>query len=53
MHKICGLAWNKGKVRDDRTKAMIIPMYKGKGSRSECDNCGDINLLSIAGKDGD
>ncbi len=36
MHKICGLAWEKGRVPRDWTKAIIIPVYeyKGKGSRN-------------------
>ena len=50
MHRICALAWNEGKVPGDWTKAIIIPVYKGKGSRSECGNYRGISLLSIAGK---
>ncbi len=35
IHKICGLAREEGRVPRDWTKAIIIPVYKGKGSRNE------------------
>ena len=50
MHKICGMAWEEGRVPGDWTKAIIVPVYKGKGSRNECGNYRGISLLSIAGK---
>jgi len=50
MHKICDLAWKEGRVPSDWTKAIIVPVYKGKGSRNECGNYRGISLLSIAGK---
>ena len=40
----------EGRVPSDWTKAIIVPVYKGKGSRSECGNYRGISLLSIAGK---
>ena len=30
--------------------AVIVPLYKGKGGRTECSNYRDISLLSVAGK---
>ncbi len=35
---------------DDWKKAIIVPFYKGKGSRSECSSYRGISLLSIPGK---
>ena len=29
---------------------MIVPLYKGKGEKSECKNCRGISLLSVVGK---
>ena len=29
---------------------MIVPLYKGKGERSECGNYRGISLLSVVGK---
>ncbi len=47
---LCERAWKKGEVPDDWTKAIIIPLYKGKGSRSECSSYRGISLLSVPGK---
>ncbi len=35
MLLICEQAWKKGEVPDDWKKAIIVPLYNGKGSRSE------------------
>ncbi len=35
---------------DDWKKAIIVPLYKGKGSRSECSSNRGISLLSVPGK---
>ncbi len=40
----------KGEVPDDWKKAIIVPLYKGKGSRSECSSYRVISLLSVPGK---
>ena len=34
---------------NDWMRAMIVPIYKGKGDRSECKNYRGISLLSIPG----
>ncbi len=34
----------------DWTKAIIVPVYKGKGKRRECGSYRGISLLSIPGK---
>ncbi len=47
MLLICGRAWKKGEVPNDWKKTIIVPMYKGKGSRSECSS---YSLLSVPGK---
>ena len=30
---------------------MIVPLHKGKGSKSKCNSYGEISLLSVLGKD--
>ncbi len=47
---ICESAWKEGKVPDDWKKVIIVPLYKGKGSRSECSSYRGISLLSVPGK---
>ncbi len=37
-------------VPADWTKAIILPIYKGKGRREECGSYRGINLLRIPGK---
>ncbi len=34
----------------DWSKAAIVPVYKGKGDKTECNNYRGISLLSIPGK---
>ncbi len=50
MFLICNRAWKKGEVPDDWEKAIIVPLYKGKGSGSECSSYWGISLLSMPGK---
>ena len=42
--------WTEGKVPEEWKKACIVPLYKGKGSRFECQNYRGISLLSVVGK---
>ena len=39
-----------GGVPEDWRSAMIVPLYKGKGERTECKNYRGISLLSVVGK---
>ncbi|MCP5003018.1 MAG: hypothetical protein GY941_03575 [Planctomycetes bacterium] len=50
MLLICGLAWSHGVVPGDWTRAVIVPLYKGKGCRDRCDSYRGISLLSVPGK---
>ncbi len=50
MLLICERAWKNGEVPDDWMKTIIVPLYKGKGSRSECGSYRGISLLSVPGK---
>ncbi len=47
---ICERAWKKGEVPDDWKRAIIVPLYKDRGSRSECSSYRGISLLSVPGK---
>ena len=43
-------AWDTGSAHDDWKKGIILPFYKGKGSRTYCRNYTRITLLSVPGK---
>jgi len=48
--KLCAKAFECGRVPEDWKNAVIVPLYKGKGERSECKNYRGISLLSVVGK---
>lgn len=48
-HIFCKV-WDNGEAPDDWKKSIIVPFYKGKGSRRECKNYRGITLLSFSGK---
>ena len=40
------MAYESGGVFEDWRSAVIVPMYKGKGEKTECRNSRGISLLS-------
>ena len=44
------MAFERGVMLEDWRAAVIIPLYKGKGERTECSNYRGINLLSLVEK---
>ena len=44
------MAFKSGVVPEDWRSAVVVPLYKGKGERSECKNYRGISLLSVVGK---
>ena len=44
------MAFEGGVVLVDCISAVIVPLCKGKGERTECSNYRGINLLSVVGK---
>ena len=42
--------WTSGIIPSEWRESVVIPLYKGKGSRSSCDNYRPISLLSVPGK---
>ncbi len=47
---ICNLAWEQSRVSEAWSKVIIVPLYKGKGKREECNNYRGLSLLSVPGK---
>ncbi len=50
MMWISNLVWDQSKVPEGWRKAFIVPLYKGKVNREECNNYRGISLLSVPGK---
>ena len=44
------MAFESGAVPENWRSAVIVPLYKGKGERTECKNYRGISLLSGVGK---
>ena len=50
LHKMVIQVWKEEVVPEEWHQGIIIPLYKGKGSKSECSNYRGITLLSVPGK---
>jgi len=50
LHKIVTQVWKEEVVPEEWHQGIIIPLYKGEGSKSECSNYRGITLLSVPGK---
>ena len=50
LHCLFEKLWSSGHIPSEWRDGIIIPVYKGKGSRSQCGNYRPISLLSIPTK---
>jgi len=50
LHRILVQVWEDEVAPEEWHQGIIIPLYKGKGSRSDCCNYRGITLLSVPGK---
>ena len=48
--RLCNMACESDVVPGDLRSAVIVPLDKGKGERTECKNYKDISLLSMVRK---
>ena len=47
--RVCNMAFESGFVPEDWRSAVIIPLHKGKGEGTECNNYRGISLFSVVG----
>ena len=50
LHKVITNVWSTGRVPAEWKEGIIVSLYKGKGSQSECSSYRPISLLSVSGK---
>ncbi len=50
LHRLITAVWHGGTPPQAWIDAVAVPLYKGKGSASDCDNYRGIMLLSVPGK---
>ena len=48
--RLCNITFESGDTPEDWRSAVIIPLYKGKGERTECSNYRGVSLLNMVGK---
>ena len=50
LHRIFTISWKEGEVPEDWQKSVIVPLWKNKGNKRECETYRGISLLSHTGK---
>jgi len=50
LHRVILAVWKAGRALVAWKRALVVPMYKGKGSQQATDNYRGISLLNIPGK---
>ena len=50
LHAILCSAWNTGIIPTDWKRGLVVPLWKGKGDRQDCNNYRGVTLLSVPGK---
>ena len=48
--RVMNVCWMEGRVPQDWQDSCLVPIYKGKGDRAQCNNYRGISLLSVVGK---
>ena len=48
--RLCNITFESGDTPEDWRSAVIVPLYKGKGERTESSNYRGVSLLNMVGK---
>ncbi|KAG0727434.1 LINE-1 reverse transcriptase [Chionoecetes opilio] len=50
LHAVLTAVWQSGTIPPDWKRGLVVPIWKGKGDRQDCNNYRGITLLSVPGK---
>ena len=50
LHAVISSTWKTGTVPADWKRGIVVPLWKGKGDRQDCNNYRGVTLLSVPGK---
>ncbi|KAG0720560.1 Nucleotide exchange factor SIL1 [Chionoecetes opilio] len=50
LHAVLTAMWQSGTIPPDWKRGLVVPIWKGKGDRQDCNNYRSITLLSVPGK---
>ena len=50
LHAVWTAVWHSGTIPPEGKKGLVVPIWKGKGDRQDCNNYRGITLLSVPGK---
>ena len=47
LHAVLTAIWQSGTIPPDWKRGLVVPIWKGKGDRQDCNNYRGITLLSV------
>ncbi|KAG0730184.1 LINE-1 retrotransposable element ORF2 protein [Chionoecetes opilio] len=50
LHAVLTAVWQSGTIPPDWKRGLVVPIWKGKGDRQDCNNYRGITLLNVPGK---
>ena len=50
LHAVLCSAWSAGIIATDWKRGLVVPLWKGKGDRQDCNNYRGVTFLSVPGK---
>ena len=50
LHAVLCSTWNTGIIPTDWKRGLVVPLWKGKGDRQDCNKYRGVTLLSVLGK---